>query len=130
MPGRIRNPGPPTTTKGNGSFSKGESRNPVGRAPRTDHGGEVYRDSDWALRPNGGTLANNMPILREFTRYGEWGGASKRWAKVLYIRPLSRGVDYFASNLKQSKKSLTSKSAGGVLKQKRSRKFEQSEMRH
>ena len=47
-----RNPGP--TDKKKGSVAKGESPNPVGggREPRIDHGGNVYKYSDWDLKTN------------------------------------------------------------------------------
>ena len=50
MPNWGRNPGPPITTDGKGSFDKWGNLNPIGRAPRTDHGGKVYDDTDWALK--------------------------------------------------------------------------------
>ena len=100
MPGWHQNPGPPKQTKEKGSSAKGGSRNPVGKAQRADPGGKGYPDSDSDLKTNGRSLAKNTPLLSEFTRYGGWGIASKRWAKMLHNRPLSRGVDYFANKLK------------------------------
>ena len=44
-----------------------KEKNPMGRAPMTDHGGKVYQDSDWALKTNGRYLAKNMTSLSEFT---------------------------------------------------------------
>ena len=47
----------------------GGIRNPVGKAPMADPGGKVYKDSDCALKANGRSLAKNMPLLSEFSRY-------------------------------------------------------------
>ena len=41
-----------------------------------------------------------MPLLIEFTRWGEMGVASNRWGKMLYNHPLIIGVDYFTNNIK------------------------------
>ena len=47
----------PSPIKGRGSFAKGRNRNPICRAPMTYHGGEIYQDSDWALKTNERYLA-------------------------------------------------------------------------
>ena len=77
--------------KGYGSFAKGRNRNPIGEAPVTYHGGKVYQDSGWDLETNGRSLAKNVHLHIEFTRYGECGIAAKRRAVILYNRPLSIG---------------------------------------
>ena len=49
----------------------------------------------------------------------ENGDAEKRWAGMLYNRQVSRGFDYFISNIKENTNSIIDKNAGGFLKQKR-----------
>ena len=66
--------------KGNVSFAKWGNLNPVGKAPMADPGGKVYQDSDWVLKTNEGSLAKNMPLLIQFTRYGD-GDRSKKMGK-------------------------------------------------
>ena len=66
----------------------------------------------------GGSLAKSMHLLSEFTRYVRVGVEARRWAEMLYNRPLSRGVDYPINNIKANKSSLADKNAGGLLKQK------------
>ena len=46
---------------------------------------------------------------------------------MLYSRPLSCGVDYFINNLKDNKKSLTAKNAGGFIKQKETSEIQEIE---
>ena len=108
MPNWNQNPGPPATTQGTGGYAKGVNQNPPGKAPRTDHGGKVYQDSGWDLKPNGRSLSGNMPLLSGFTRYGV---AAKRWAKMLYNHALCSWVVYIFNNLKGDKNSLTGKNA-------------------
>ena len=48
---QVWNQNPAPAANGKGSFAKGESQNPGGRTPRIDHGGKVYRDIDWGLKP-------------------------------------------------------------------------------
>ena len=88
--------------KEGGIFDKGESRNPAGRTPMIDHGCKVYKDSDWGLKRIERSQARNIPLLSEFTRYGEWGGSSKRWANKLYNHPAISGADYFINNIKSA----------------------------
>ena len=111
-PGWDQNPAPPA--KGRGSLAKGGSQNPAGRTISEDHGCKVYKDSDWGVKTNERSLARNMPVLSEFTRYGEWGTSSKRWANMLYNRPISRWADYFINNLKGGKSAIVGKNAGGA----------------
>ena len=63
-----------------------------------------------------GYLAKNMPLLSEFSRYGELEFAAKRWAMMLYNRPVIRGVDYFINNLKVSKTSVIDKNSAVSLR--------------
>ena len=58
----------PIPPKEKGSFDKGD-QNLTGRAPMTDHGGEAYQDSDCDLKTNEMSLANNIPLLSEFSFY-------------------------------------------------------------
>ena len=116
IPKLVQNPGPPIPMKGKGSLGKWGNQNPKGRAPMADPGGKVYQDSGRGLKTNVRCLAKNMPLLNEFTRYGEWGVAAKRWAVMLYNHPLSSGVDYFSNNLGDNKSSLTDRNAAGFLK--------------
>ena len=90
----------------------------MGRAPMTDPVGKVYQDSDWDLKTNGRSLAKNVPLRSEFTYYGDLGNAAKRWAKMLYVHPISNGVDYFIDNSKDCKSSISAKNAGGFPNQK------------
>ena len=57
-----------------------------------------------------------MP-LSEFTRYGN-GAPRKRWAKMLYNRAVSSGLDYFINTIKGNTNSIIDKNEGGFLKQK------------
>ena len=71
-------------------FSLGMKVEIRGRAIRIDHGGKFYKDSEWALKTNGISLARNIPLLSEFSRYGEWGGGgggAKRWGKYVICPP-------------------------------------------
>ena len=77
----VRHLGPPMPIKGNGSFSKGGNKNPTGRAPWADPGGEVYQDSDWGLKTNERSLSKNMHLLSEFTCYLDWEAASKKMGR-------------------------------------------------
>ena len=77
--------------KGNGSFAKGGNQNPMGRAPRTDPGGNAYQYSDLALKTNEVYLPKNMPLIREFPRNLDWETDAKRWAMMLYNHPVSMG---------------------------------------
>ena len=74
--------GPPR--EGKGSFCRCESRNPGGKYLRTDPGGKVYQDIDWALKTIGGSLDNNMPLLSEFSRYGN-GESQRKDGRRCYI---------------------------------------------
>ena len=89
-------------------------------------GGKVCQASDRALMDNERSLAKNMPLLSEFTRYGI-GRSRKRRAKMLYRRPISNGVEYLINNLEGNKSSLADKNAGGFLKQKANSKVEENE---
>ena len=114
----ARNLETPMPSKGMGGFAKWGNQNPMCRSPRADPGGKVYHGSDWALKTKGRSLAKIMPLLSEFTFYVDWETDVARWAKMLYIRPISQRVDYFPNNLEGNKSSLADKSAGGVLKHK------------
>ena len=78
-----------------------KEKNPMGRAPMTDPGCKVYHDIGRDLMTKERPLAKNMPLLSEFTRYGD--GASPQIdgqrSKMLYNLPLSGWVDYFTNNL-------------------------------
>ena len=76
-----------------GIFAKAKNKNPIGRTLRTDPGGGAYRDSGWHLKRNGRSVAENMPLLSEFTRYLDWEADARRWAMMLYNRPISMVVD-------------------------------------
>ena len=95
----------PTPPQYKGSFEKwgGGNRNPIGRTLRTDPGGNAYQGSDFALKTNGGSVAKNMPLLSKFTSYVDRETDARRWAMVLYKRPLSTAVDYFVNNSDDSK---------------------------
>ena len=83
-----------------------------GRPQMIDHGGKVYKDSECCLKTNERSLASNMPFLSEFTCYGEWKAAEKRWAIMLYNRPISSGVDYFINILTEGESSVMAKNSG------------------
>ena len=44
-----------------------------------------------------------MPLLCEFTRYGEWGAEAKRSENMFSNHPVIIGVDYFINNIKETK---------------------------
>ena len=90
----------------------------MGKNPKTDPGGKAYEDIDWGLKTNVRALAKNMPLLRKYTNYGDWETDATRWAMMLYSRPISSGVDYFANNLKGRKTSKIDVAAGGFLNHK------------
>ena len=69
-------------------FRKTGNQNPAGRAPTTDHGGKVYHDSDFALKTIGRSLAGNMHLLIEFTRYWDWGGRIKKMGEDVIQPPI------------------------------------------
>ena len=52
-----------------------------------------------------------------------WEIAEKRWAKMLYNRLLSSGVDYLIDKTKENLNSLTDKNAGGLMKKKRNMEY-------
>ena len=60
----------------------------------------------------------NMPLLSEFTDYADWEIDAKRWARMLYSRPVSTGEDYFVNNSEGSKTSNIDTNAGGFRKRK------------
>ena len=93
----------PMMPKNKGSFEKGGNRNPIGTTLRTDPGGKAYQDSDLDLKTNERSAAQNMPLLSESTRYADWKADARRWAWMLYSRPISMGVDYFGNNLNDNK---------------------------
>ena len=49
-----------------------------------DHGGKGYEDSDFDLKTKEISLARNMPLLSEFTRYGKCETAGKD-GRISYI---------------------------------------------
>ena len=59
----------------------------------------------------------------------DWENAAKRWAQMLYNRPIRNGVDYFINNFKGDISSITGKNAGGFLKQKEKSEIEENEKR-
>ena len=69
-------------------------------------------------KTNERSLARHMPLLSEFTRYGEWGAEAKRWANMLYNRPVRSGVNYFINSIKENESSIMDKSACGHPKTK------------
>ena len=73
------------------------------------------------------SLSRITPLLSGITRHGERGAAGKRWANILYNRPVSSGVDYFINNLKENNSSVIDKNAVGFLKQKAKMGLESNE---
>ena len=67
---------------------------------------------------NGRSVAEDMPLLSGFTSYADCGAGERRWAMMLYSRPVSMGVYYFFNNLKDSKTSVIDKNSGGFPKHK------------
>ena len=56
-----------------GSFAKWGRAMFMWKNLKTDHGGKEYKDIDWALKINERAIAKNMPLLREFDNYEDWG---------------------------------------------------------
>ena len=75
--------------------------NPAGRKLKADPGGRAYRDSDLSLKTNERDVAKNMPLLSEFTNYGDWGAGASRWARMLRGRPIRLRLDCFVNNLEE-----------------------------
>ena len=84
---------------------------------RADTVGQAYSASNWALGTNERSVAKQIPLLSEFPSYSEWGGEARRWARALYIQPVSSVIDYFMVNLLASPNRVDSES-GGRLKYK------------
>ena len=88
--------------------------------------GEVYAQSDWALRTNEMSIAKLMPLLSEFSRYSELGKEAKRWEKTLHNDPVSSGIEYSIVNLRESSE-ITDNESGGHLKHKQKIKVGENE---
>ena len=85
---------------------------------KTDHGRKAYKDSDCALKINEGSIAKNMPLLREFSNYDDWGADTTRWVMMLYNRAVNFGLDYVVNNPMGRATSKIDVCAGGFLKHK------------
>ena len=48
----------------------------------------------------------------------DWETDAKRWAKMLYNRPIITRVDYSVNNLKDDRCALMGKNSGGFLKRR------------
>ena len=68
-----------------------------------------------------------MPLLSEFANYVDRETDARRWARMLYCRPISMEEDYFINYLKGIGTSVLDKNAGGFLKHKLEAKAEESE---
>ena len=66
------------------------------------HGGKAFAKSERAAKINEISVAKQMPLMSEFSSYSVWGTEAPRWTRMLYNRPISLAVDYFAVNLKNS----------------------------
>ena len=98
-----------------GSFAKGEKPELMGENLKTDPGGRAYEDIDCDLKTNERALAKNMPLLSEYTNYGDWATDAARWARMLRNHPASLGVDYFVNNLNGRNTSKIDVGEGGFL---------------
>ena len=68
-----------------------------------------------------------MPLLSEFASYVDWEADARRWAMMLYNRPISMAVDYFVNNMNDNETSVIYKNAGGFSKHKSEAKVEENE---
>ena len=80
-------------------------------------GGKAFADSERDVEINERAVARQMPLLSEFSSYSAWEIEAQRWARMLYNRPISLGVDYFINDLKGFA-SKTDLMAGGSTKHK------------
>ena len=105
---------------GKGQGSKGEFQ------LKTDPGGLIYEPSAWALKTSERSSVGNMPLLFEFTSYSNWEPAARRWNNLLYNRPVSRVIEYYINNLKESS-NILDRGAGDFLKSQFRKKQDQNE---
>ena len=80
---------------GGGALSRAQNNNGSykGGSPvawpnlRVYPGGKAYAKSDWAAKINERAVAQQMPLLSEFSGYSEWETDARRWTMMLYNRP-------------------------------------------
>ena len=68
-----------------------------------------------------------MPLLSEYSNYGDWDTDAARRGTMLYNRPVMLGIDYFVKKANGRETSKIDFEAGGFLKNKAKSEIEENE---